>query len=146
MDQYNNPDTVTYIDDLPDIDEIDSGNYYQRQNDGHTSFNRAYGRGGMPEPPSQAQLQSKIRKSAPIPQEAGMSSSHGNVHHQPQPQQHMPSKYLPTSAINCLDIAEHVKDCPICSKFYKNDNTVYIIVIVILVILCILLLKRVLDI
>lgn len=47
--------------------------------------------------------------------------------------------------INCVDIAKHVQDCPICSKFYKNDNTVYIIAIVVLAIVCLLLLKRVLD-
>jgi hypothetical protein len=38
-----------------------------------------------------------------------------------------------------------VGSCPICSRFYHNDNTVYIIAIVILSIICILLLKRVLD-
>jgi len=48
--------------------------------------------------------------------------------------------------LNCIDIAEHVKDCPICSKFYKRDNTLYIIVIVVLAIITILLLKRVLNI
>ena len=47
--------------------------------------------------------------------------------------------------ISCLDIANHVKDCPICSKFYNNDKTVYIIVIVVLTIICLLLLKKVLD-
>jgi hypothetical protein len=25
---------------------------------------------------------------------------------------------------NCIQIAEHIRDCPICCKFYKNDNTV----------------------
>nr|QBK85379.1 MAG: hypothetical protein LCIVAC01_01880 [Iridovirus LCIVAC01] len=48
--------------------------------------------------------------------------------------------------LNCIDIAEHVKDCPICSKFYKRDNALYIIVIVVLAIITILLLKRVLNI
>jgi len=56
----------------------------------------------------------------------------------PQPQQ---SQHSPT----CLEIASHVKSCPICSRFYNNDNTIYIIAIIILSIICILLLKRVLN-
>jgi hypothetical protein len=47
---------------------------------------------------------------------------------------------------NCVDIANHAANCPVCSKLYNNDNTVYIIAIAILTIICILLLKRVLDI
>lgn len=50
------------------------------------------------------------------------------------------------SNTTCIQVAEHIRDCPICCKFYKNDNTVYIIVIIILSIMCLLLLKRVLDI
>ena len=46
---------------------------------------------------------------------------------------------------NCIDICNHINDCPICSKFYSNDKTVYVIAIVVLSIICILLLKRVLD-
>lgn len=46
---------------------------------------------------------------------------------------------------NCVDIAKHISECPICSKFYNNDKTIYIIVIIILSIVCILLLKRVLN-
>jgi hypothetical protein len=46
---------------------------------------------------------------------------------------------------NCLSISNHVENCPICRKIYKNDKTVLIIIIVILAILCILLLKKVLN-
>lgn len=48
--------------------------------------------------------------------------------------------------LHCIDVADHIKSCPICSKFYKKDNTLCIAIIIILVIICILLLKRVLDI
>ena len=48
--------------------------------------------------------------------------------------------------INCLDINEHITKCPICSKFYNTDLTIYIIVIVILCIICLILLKKVLKI
>jgi hypothetical protein len=46
---------------------------------------------------------------------------------------------------NCVDIAKHIQDCPICSRFYNNDKTAYIIAIVVLSIVCLLLLKRVLN-
>lgn len=47
--------------------------------------------------------------------------------------------------INCIEIANHIKSCPICSKFYENDKTVYVIAIIILVIICIILIKKVLE-
>ncbi len=53
---------------------------------------------------------------------------------------------MPSGTPSCLDVAEHIANCPICSKFYNTDKTIYIIAIVILSIICILLLKKVLDI
>ena len=53
---------------------------------------------------------------------------------------------MPSGTPSCLDVAEHIANCPICSKFYSTDKTIYIIAIVILSIICILLLKKVLDI
>ena len=47
--------------------------------------------------------------------------------------------------INCLDVANHIQNCPICSKFYENDKSIYIVVIVILIILCIILVKKLID-
>lgn len=161
--QYNNPGTVTYIDDLPDIDDLDGmgggpggyhGQYDSAYGKGHQAYDRAYGR--PVQEPSHEQLQSKVRQFHVPPQEAGMSivpvrKNVSNVppHQQEQyipPQSQHATTMMPTDTNSCLAIAEHVKDCPICSKFYKNDNTVYIIVIVVLAIICILLLKRVLDI
>jgi hypothetical protein len=39
--------------------------------------------------------------------------------------------------LNCRDLSFHIMDCPICSKIYNNDKTIYIIIIVLL--LCIIL-------
>ena len=50
-----------------------------------------------------------------------------------------------TNGLSCIDVAEHIATCPLCSKFYKCDNTIYIVTIVILVIICLILLKKVLD-
>lgn len=64
-----------------------------------------------------------------------------NIPHQhPQHPQHLQPREL-----SCMEIARHVKNCPICSKFYDNDKSVYIIVIILLVIFCIILLKKILD-
>ena len=52
---------------------------------------------------------------------------------------------MPSGTPSCLDVAEHIANCPICSKFYNTDKTIYIIAIVILSLICILLLKKVLD-
>ena len=47
--------------------------------------------------------------------------------------------------ITCQQVLKHISNCPICSKFYNNDRTVYIIIIVILIIISLLLFKKVLD-
>jgi hypothetical protein len=59
--------------------------------------------------------------------------------------QNIPHHPLQPRELSCMEIARHVKHCPICSKFYDNDKSVYIIVIILLVIFCIILLKKILD-
>jgi len=49
------------------------------------------------------------------------------------------------SPYSCLDVAGHIDNCPICSKFYNNDKSVYIVTIIVLVIICIILLKKVIG-
>ena len=59
--------------------------------------------------------------------------------------QHLQHLQSQPRELSCMEIARHVKNCPICSKFYDNDKSVYIIVIILLVIFCIILLKKILD-
>lgn len=47
--------------------------------------------------------------------------------------------------LSCIDISHHIKNCPICSKLYDNDKSIYIIGIVVLIIICIILLKKILE-
>lgn len=47
--------------------------------------------------------------------------------------------------MNCPDIYAHVKNCPMCSNYFKKDNSLYIIIIIVLAVLCLLLLKKVLE-
>ena len=62
----------------------------------------------------------------------------------PRIQQHRPPQQHVSHEISCIEIAKHIKSCPICSKFYDTDKSLYIIVIIILLIFCILLLKKIL--
>ena len=51
----------------------------------------------------------------------------------------------PPPQFTCLDVCKHIKGCPLCSKFYNNDNSLYIIIIIALLILVIILTKKVLN-
>lgn len=61
---------------------------------------------------------------------------------QPAPRTQYPAHLTQHS---CLDIAGHIQDCPICSRFYNTDKTIYIIIIVILSLICLLLIKKILN-
>ena len=68
---------------------------------------------------------------------SGMSGNSGNVGMAGIP--HDPQSF------RCIDVARHIKHCPICIKFYDNDRSLYIIIIIILAIICIILLKKLLE-
>lgn len=63
----------------------------------------------------------------------------------PEKQQHyysMPPPITNTS-LSCLTIAQHIDTCPICSRLYDTDKTLYILAIIGLLILCFLMVKRI---
>ena len=47
--------------------------------------------------------------------------------------------------LSCREIADHVSNCPICSKLYRQKRTGYIIAIIVLVIINLILLNRVVS-
>ena len=47
--------------------------------------------------------------------------------------------------LSCAIINHHVKDCPICCKFYQRDTTLYIVVIVVLLLFNFYLLRKLLN-
>ena len=47
--------------------------------------------------------------------------------------------------INCRDVAEHIQNCPICSKLYKRKNLVFYIIIIVLILVNLLCIKKILD-
>lgn len=59
--------------------------------------------------------------------------------------EHYENTFYPQSTINCIDVANHIKNCPICSKFYDNDKTMYVITIIVLIVICIILIRKVLE-
>ena len=91
-----------------------------------------------------------IRNHHVVPNEAGMTM---HAQEAPPVQQYMEEVHaepaeviLPTSArLHCIDVHAHIESCPICKKFYKNDNSIYIATIIILLLICIILLKKVLN-
>ena len=123
---------VTMIENLPDVDEIENNDFTEQK------------------------LQKFIRKPQVLSPDSGMVSN--NFHQQsyeqqiPQFRQPVMNSNIPRNNIqpypqqmNCLDISHHIQESPICSKFYNNDKSVYIIMIVILAILCLLLIKKVMN-
>lgn len=145
----------TYIDELPELEDLESSDGMHRgmSRDSPMGMPHTAGKplqffeqgppGGIPE---------KFRKfirspMGPAPPESGMAP-HAQ-HHQPEFFQPPPPEAPPArpeaNSPTCLEICSHIDSCPICSKFYKNDNSIYIIAIVVLAIICILLLKRVLN-
>jgi len=86
-----------------------------------------------------------IRNPHQLSAEAGMAPMNAPVTNSPHPQ-HYPIYDMPNHMlISCIDIAKHIQECPVCSKFYQSDKSAYIIIIVILAVACLLLLKKVLN-
>jgi len=44
--------------------------------------------------------------------------------------------------ISCRNIYEHIENCPMCSKYYKQSNRIYILIIIFLILIILLLLRQ----
>lgn len=64
-----------------------------------------------------------------------------NVHHGHLPL--MQSAQQQQQPMNCINIAQHIDNCPICSRLYDTDKTLYILAIIGLLILCFLMAKHI---
>jgi hypothetical protein len=49
------------------------------------------------------------------------------------------------SDMNCINVANHIKDCPVCSKLHKSNAHVYMGIIIVLIIICLFLGRRFFD-
>lgn len=63
-----------------------------------------------------------------------------------EPEKHQSSNlqtpYISPRSIHCIVIADHIMDCPLCSRFYRNYTPFYNIVIMILLMIVIFLFIR----
>lgn len=139
----NRPANITYIDDLPELTEL--AEYSEPIVD-----------------PQQDRYKKYIRNNTVLTPESGMmlSKSDYPMSHPPSP----PSKGASNKeredeeklmgmyaaqhfygAPTCIDVANHIRMCPICSKLYNTDYTMYMLCIIILAIVCIILMKKCLN-
>lgn len=161
MNQGYQQNNVTYIEDLPELDDLEQGQGpqpFQPAVRNHLRGSKYPGAGVLP-PGEEHKFQKFIRGGHSTPMEAGMnsdnlgpppsseSSTHFAVPHiKENTEQRSPKAYnMPENSPSCIEFYEHAANCPICSKYYNNDKTVYIIAIVVLSVIVMLLLKRVLD-
>lgn len=156
----NRNSNVTFIEDLPNLDEMEP----QPQNENDEKFQK-YIRGSFRMDPSSG-MGGGINGSAPVASQTRTYQPQPRTREYQNKRQNFTSNEDEISCscascpfcmentnsmsktqtyINCIDIVKHVQECPICSKFYNNDKTVYILVIVVLCVICLLLLKKVLD-
>jgi hypothetical protein len=159
--------TVTMIEELPELSDVERSQgqgYHQMPMQGNPRPEQDPAGYGQP-PTGQGsgyqhmdilpegmadKYRRAIRQTHNMHPDSGMAPMHAAaapqddyIEEQPMPQQQYQPD--PLHDISCLHIANHIYECPICSKFYNNDKTVYIICIVVLSIICLLLLKRVLN-
>lgn len=143
----------TYISDLPELEDLEPPGHYGSQKQQNNNFFQQ--RDHHTDIPDKYKNFIRTGMGPPIPESGMYSPSSSSVppaeffQSPPRPQYKVEEKTLDIPKVNilpsCIDIHEHVINCPICSRYYKTDNSIYIISIVVLCIICILLLKRVLD-
>lgn len=131
---------VTYIDDLLDLDDIENSGVTKHIRGSHAVPDQAGMRPYGPVPPHGPHHGAPhgMHHGVPhgVPHDISHSQGpHGQVKHIP----------MPANSPSCLDVAAHIMNCPICSKFYNTDKTLYIIAIVFLLVVCIILLKRIMN-
>jgi len=148
MYRSNNPQYTTSIEELPDLEELESSRHNPMQ------MNRQINR-KLDIVPNSEKYDKFLRNNYTPPDESGMNyvekpqemymqNMHmGYMEQQPQYKENI---YDGRGEPSCIQISNHISNCPICIKFYNNDKTLYILAIVILAIFCILLIKKVLNI
>lgn len=132
MNRNNN--NVTHLSELPELEDLEKRN---------SDYN-----GILSRQVDDEKYQKYLRNTHKVDALSGMSSHNNYMQEQYQMEQQPPQRMMmpPVQPFgNCIDVARHIQDCPICSKFYSSDKTIYIIIIVILAIVTLLLLKRILN-
>lgn len=159
---YNITQNVTPIEMLPELEDLERGNFndniYQSPIQKNINSTTSMYPGAAMLPPNEIdKLGRYIRGNHIMPRESGMlpyqevipsRQNYGtpiNKESLLEQEKGLTTYNMPSNTPTCLEVAEHIANCPICSKLYNNDKTIYIIAIVVLAIISIFLLKRVLD-
>lgn len=140
---------MTMIDDLPSLDEIDGMNTMAPPSPPQNQFPEIDERYSQYIRPSNKRHYpgSGMEPYAPPPMmrppmgPMGPPGSMGPTE-QMAPE---PPKVSTGEELSCIDVCHHIQNCPICSKFYNNDRTVYVVIILVLIVICLLLLKKLLK-
>lgn len=135
---------VTYIDDLIDLDEVPNGG---------GEFNRKVSQENLDRESLSGPIKNKIRNHTDFRQAVNggyppQIEEYKRQQIEPSYRQIEPSyrqidPYVPT--FNCVDVSNHINNCPICSRLYNDDKTPYLIGMALLVIISIILLKKVIE-
>jgi len=72
-------------------------------------------------------------------------AAHDHHYMTDQDKVHDISSFGSNAVHNCLDVANHVDNCPVCSQIYSSGNTMFYIIIAVLVLIIILLFIKVID-
>ena len=114
---------VTLIENLPELE-------YEPEQQDYKTERLIYGRQDSPMYKQQQQQQQQQQQRVPSSSLSSVYQARG-VSDPPM--------------MSCLDVAGHIQECPICSKLYSCDKSVYLVIIIILSVACMLLLRRVLE-
>lgn len=123
---------VTYIDDLPDLNDLTEPTPHTQMVPDQDKYKK-FIRNGTGNPAMESGMS---RTKVKVIDDNLMEEAQSYAQHT---QQHTAQLY------SCIDIANHIKTCPICSKLYNDDKTLYILCIILLCIVCIILIKRILN-
>jgi hypothetical protein len=127
---------VTLIEDLPDAEEMNDYSQSQQPDNKYQKFIR-----NDHKTPSESGMNPRQNQNIPTQQ-----PQYNQQEYFVNPNYYEPFKQPNNSHVNCRDLVEHYENCPLCSKFFKSDYTLYIIIIILLSITVIILLKKVLNI
>ena len=133
---------VTFLEDLPDLDQIseneEKAKRFIRDN---IQINPNSGMYPVSHP---TRMNVQAAALGTPPHVAPLNQSHEVLVDMPPPSPEIIHHQQPQH-ITCFDVYEHIETCPICRKFYKHDNTIYLVIIAILALVCALLLKKILN-
>ena len=157
MSNYKTNKNITFIDDLPYLDQLENKpSMINMIPPDKTQIIRKFIRNNNYDPPFESGMM--VQQQALPPQnfndddyiQQKTYQKHNNNFDEEKSYDHPPTPPLPPiknyyQELSCISVAEHTANCVVCSRLYENNNTIYIVTIILLSIICILLLKRVLN-